>query len=593
MSVSKLITYCFFLCCIVACNNDDEGSGNNPNPPVTGNFADNFGSDINRTFLGRVININYTPIEGVSIVIGNTIATTDENGVFVINDAQVFERFAYVKAEKAGYIHGSRAVIPSTGTNKVTIMLLEEIVAQTINSGDATTVTLANGASLSLEGNFKKEDGSAYDGSVNVIMHLLDPTDDAMELQMPGMLYAENTLGEERMLQTMGMLAVELRGDNGEDLNLADGSTSEIKIPVAASLLANAPSTIPLWYFDETNGYWKEEGQATLIGNEYVGTVSHFSFWNADAEFPAANLCITITDENGNPLANQTTTLTHSNPDYLYPTTSGYTNDNGQVCGLIPLDELLELNVYNYDACGNSEIYTESIGPFSEDSNITVAIENTPDVITETVTATFNDCEGNPVTNGYVVLIYDGQLFYDTINDGTFELNIIRCSEDLEFSLEALNYNTNQTTGLLNFSFSTPTTNLGTLASCDAIERYITYQVDDHPIINYVTNLSTFYEGPGASIIVNHESELGYFSLDIFNSDGAGAQYNTLDHNIGFYFSDSNGDQPDPNNINIDITFNVATIAGIDNYLFTDIAFYGTYELDGVTHDIAGTIHVN
>ena len=120
-------------------------------------------------------------------------------------------------------------------------------------------------------------------------------------MQMPGMLYAENENGAERMLQTLGMLAVELRGSGGEDLNLAEGSTSEIKVPVDASLMSIAPNTIPLWYFDEVNGYWKEEGQATLQGNMYVGTVSHFSFWNCDIPTEAITLCVTATNEENVP----------------------------------------------------------------------------------------------------------------------------------------------------------------------------------------------------------------------------------------------------------------------------------------------------
>ena len=55
-----------------------------------------------------------------------------------------------------------------------------------------------------------------------------------------------------------------------------------MSIPVGSTQTSSAPAEIPLWYFDETNGVWKEEGKATLQGNEYVGEVSHFTFWNCD-----------------------------------------------------------------------------------------------------------------------------------------------------------------------------------------------------------------------------------------------------------------------------------------------------------------------
>ena len=386
-------------------------------------------------------------------------------------------------------------------------------------------------------------------------MHHLDPTDEAMENQMPGMLFAANATNEERMLQTLGMLAVELRGEGGEDLNLAEDTSAEITIPVDPSLISIAPPTIPLWSFDEFYGYWKEQGEATLVGNTYVGSVSHFSFWNLDAQFPAVQLCITLVNEDGTPLANQYTTLTHFNPEYLYPTSGGSTDDMGQVCGLVPQDEVLEFNVFNYDACGSASIHTESIGPFSEDSNITVTVmTDTPDVTTETITGIFNDCDGNPVTDGYVILNYGGQLFYENVSDGNFEISLIRCNDDLQFTVEAIDFNTTQTSTALTYTFNTPLTDLGTITACDAIQEFLTYQVDDHPVINYITNLFTIYEGPGGSIIAGHESELGFFSLDIFSSNGVG-QYNTQTDNISFFFQDENGDGISPNVPNADITF--------------------------------------
>jgi hypothetical protein len=64
---------------------------------------------------------------------------------------------------------------------------------------------------------------------------------------MPGMLYAQDADGEEQGIVTLGMLAVELRGAAGQDLNLMDGSTAKLMIPLDPSLIANAPATLPLW----------------------------------------------------------------------------------------------------------------------------------------------------------------------------------------------------------------------------------------------------------------------------------------------------------------------------------------------------------
>ncbi|WP_407556096.1 carboxypeptidase-like regulatory domain-containing protein [Winogradskyella sp. 4-2091] len=232
MKSNKVLLTILLLFCLSfnSCEKDDGNLGGDQQEIIPNTFSEYFGNTISRDFIGNVVDTNNNPIEGVTITIGNDIAITDNNGVFLIKDANVKERFGYIIADKTGYIHGSRSIIPSNGTNKVTIMLLEANIVGAVNSGNSETVSLTNGSSVSFDGNFIKEDGSTYSGSVDVIMHHLDPADEDMALQMPGMLYAQNEEGAERLLQTFGMLAVELRGSGGEELNLAEGSTSEIEI---------------------------------------------------------------------------------------------------------------------------------------------------------------------------------------------------------------------------------------------------------------------------------------------------------------------------------------------------------------------------
>jgi photosystem II stability/assembly factor-like uncharacterized protein len=68
---------------------------------------------------------------------------------------------------------------------------------------------------------------------------------------------------------------------------------------VPSSILANAPATIPLWYFDEEQGTWIEEGSATLQNGSYVGNVGHFSSWNADAPIQTSFLKGRVLCEDG------------------------------------------------------------------------------------------------------------------------------------------------------------------------------------------------------------------------------------------------------------------------------------------------------
>jgi len=130
-STLKLIALCFALMTITACQ-DEEANFiiNPPSQNIPDNFSDFFGDEISRDFLGSVVDINNNPIPNATVTIGNDTAMTDSNGVFIINNASVNERFGYIKVEKQGYIHGSRSVVPSN-----------EIIQKSINFDNTQKMT--------------------------------------------------------------------------------------------------------------------------------------------------------------------------------------------------------------------------------------------------------------------------------------------------------------------------------------------------------------------------------------------------------------------------------------------------------------------
>lgn len=469
----KYPLFALLLLILLSCENEPIFSSQSLEHNST-EFAENFGNEITRTFLGEIVDINNLPLADALVTIGNSIALTDSNGIFIIRDATVNERFGYIKANKAGYINASRTLVPSEGTNKVRIMMLPEIVTATISSGTQETVSLPSGASVTFEGNYIKDDGTTYSGNVNVIMYFLDPTDDNTQDQMPGMLYAADAQNEERMLQTFGMLAVELRGENGEDLNLAEESSAEITVPLDDSLIANAPNSIPLWYFDEVNGYWVEEGEAALQGNIYVGSVTHFSFWNCDIPAEAITLCVTVTDENNNTLNNLNVTITSN----TFGTRSGYTNQNGEVCGFVPSGETLELNLYSYDLCGENALYTETVGPFNTDSSITIIALDNSDIIHETVTGQAVNCDSELINNGYIIIGTEGFTSIEILNLGVFNTQITRCETTESFSVEAFDIDTNLQSNQEIYTFEDGNTNVGNIIVCNDLDEFISYTID-------------------------------------------------------------------------------------------------------------------
>ncbi|MDG2498959.1 MAG: carboxypeptidase-like regulatory domain-containing protein [Flavobacteriaceae bacterium] len=595
-----LIILTFF--CFISCSNEAPGDSVTPNttsPPTT--LLENFGNLTDSDFMGRVVDLQNNPVTGAMVQISNSTTDTDVNGIFIIRNAEIYEKFAYVKVEKAGFLHGSRSVVPTAGINKIQIMLLPQTVTQTVSSGTAVTVSLSNGAAVDLSGSYSNSDGSDYTGDVQVTLHLLNPIDDDMQQQMPGMLLAENLQNEARMLETLGMVAVELRSDTGEKLNLSEGTTATISVPLDPETLAGAPNEIPLWYFDEENGYWVEEGSATLQGTKYVGTVSHFSFWNCDIPTEYVNICMNITDTNNTPLSNIQVRIESE----FNGTGYGYTNDSGEVCGIIPANQTLNLQYFLYNICNNPEIpnSSETVGPFNQNTTLNVVLD-APIVedYLETITGIFNNCDGDAVVNGYVQgRIEDGQWFYSLVTDGVFEINVLSCNENASISITGYDYDTLQTTSEINYTLTSPETDLGTLSACDSVEEFIQFSIDDGEVEQIVFNVScTTYQSDFSGLYTldiggSNQNTCIYLSGALndnyVNFEGAyeyGNVWNSNTPSAGMAFVECQ-DISEENN---QIIFNL-TSYGNTTGEYIDINFGGAYEdYQGVPHTITGVIHV-
>jgi hypothetical protein len=122
-------------------------------------------------------------------------------------------------------------------------------------------------------------------------------------------MLAQRTDGSTSILYSYGILRVKLTGTNGEDLQVAPGKTAGLTVHIPEKQLATAPATIPLWFFDEETGVWKEEGEATRQGNKYVGTVKHFTDWNADDPKDRATIIGKVADCKGKPFLESTVDL--------------------------------------------------------------------------------------------------------------------------------------------------------------------------------------------------------------------------------------------------------------------------------------------
>lgn len=551
---------------VLGCDPDEASKNNSGGNDVTDEqFMENFGSAVSRDFIGQIVDANNDPIENATVKIGSSIVQTDVNGVFMIDGAQVHEKFAYIKASKAGFVDGSRALVPTSGKNNVKIMLLRSGALETVQSGEASEVSIYSGTKVKFDGAFEDENGVPYSGSVGVFMFHLTSSDEHLSELQPGMLYAETESGDEAVLQTFGMMNVELRGSGGQKLQIAEGHNAEITMRIDDSQLASAPNSIPLWHFDENAGWWKEEGSATRNGNYYVGEVSHFSWWNCDVSNQLVNLIIHVVDSNGASLQNATVFLTSPNSTSCIQAV----DSEGYVSGLVPANTALTASV-GFPYCGNwGYMLQQAVPPLSADGSVTIVVPAT-EYTSFNVTGKLVTCGGSPV-NGYVMIGVNGVggLYYAPAE---FDISVVTCEE-----LETFVVRTNAVNETL-FITTGETTNLGVLPYCSAATEYLVYKIDGQSANNYFSGINATFQNGQLSI----------------NSGGTeGLQITTSVTTPGIYDSDQFSLQYGGVTIPsaaMQQTYVLNKFGGVGDYI--DMVFYGTYTDFTGTHSLTGTAHV-
>ncbi|HRI25050.1 MAG TPA: hypothetical protein PLZ45_10250, partial [Ferruginibacter sp.] len=267
---------------------------------------------------------------GATVLVGSSTVITDKYGYFEAKNVQVIKEAAVVTATKAGYFKGIKTYIAKEGKAAFfRIKLIPKKTVGVITAAAGGTISQPNGLSIKLPagGIINALTNTAYTGTVNIAAYWINPAANDLNRIMPGDLRGINTEGALQLLQTFGMAAVELTGSSGELLQIADGQKATLTLPIPSSLSAAAPASIPLWYFDESKGLWKQEGSATKTGNTYVGDVSHFSFWNCDVPSNFVQFNCTLKNSSGDPLPYALVKITvvgTNNSRWGYTDSSGY-----------------------------------------------------------------------------------------------------------------------------------------------------------------------------------------------------------------------------------------------------------------------------
>jgi len=292
----KKLTFAFFFVFVFAaifsfqgCDSTSSDGGDDPNTPGTTNAG---------VLLGEVRGVSTygspSDLDGVTITIGSSSALSNSQGWFSVPSVPAGTR-VQVKFEKDGYVTTYKLVDVVVGQTTFVEATLSVIGTTTTVGTSGGTVNVNGGATVTFGSN-----AFSNGGAVDVEATYFSPTSSHFADAFPGDFTGRSTGGTEGTLESFGFMEINLTS-GGNTVNLASGQTATLSIPVPSGM-SNPPSTIPLWYYDEAAKIWKEQGSATLVGNQYVGTVTHFTSWNYDRFYDVSFITGRVVDIDGNPV---------------------------------------------------------------------------------------------------------------------------------------------------------------------------------------------------------------------------------------------------------------------------------------------------
>lgn len=461
--MKKVLLFLLSICAVLffaRCKKDDTIFGYNNAPVLTKtNLHGLITDEANQPILGATV----TTFVDMSLTADNT-TYTDENGVFSLSNVWVTNGVVRITVEKAGYL---TKVYNGQWQGEQSVFRIKMFQPQQAYIGGSIGGNIAIGtqASVTLPANsYVNAAGAPHTEAILVKTFYANPESPDFHHQMQGSNFVgTDASGTDQLLHSYGAISVELSDLSNNPLQLAPGSTATIRMNIPPSLQNNPPTTIPLWYFDNNKGKWVEEGSAQLVGNEYVGQVSHFTWWNCDVPIdPNTHISGTVYDCNNNPMPNI--------PISIGPLLV-FSDQNGNYRTAIASG--IDFNVWIDYITGSDSIFVPPVSP-GDDITLDLHVNCGSYII-----GTANDCVGNPVTNLFGIVSWGGEYWPTAFSNNNF-IFIVPVNMPIDIML----YN-----GAEYKSYSTSVTSLGTgdtlgigdIMICDISCNIVTQSLSEYP----------------------------------------------------------------------------------------------------------------
>lgn len=440
--------------------------------------------------MGATENDIGAPIEGVGITMGTNYTVSLDNGFFFFDQQSLNSEGTLLKASKIDFYDSYKMIQPVPNVNSLVVFqMISRKLITSFDNANGGVALLNQGASITFSPNsFVSESGQSYTGAVSVFARYIDPSDLInTENTIPSDLRSLSLDGDIGQILPVGIIQAEIEGANGIQLKLRPGATAEVSFPLAIGSDTDYPESVDLFFLNEENGYWQESGEGNFANAAYIAEVDHFSYWLVGNQAPKIELELTVLTTAGTPfqgnvsLSSNTYYCTMPDPNTTtcigWCCIPGIVNSNGDIFGGVPKDMEFQLNIWDRDGCGNSNIiYSEPLGPFSSDAQETVIV--TPSDYSQSykevqVSGNFINCDGDPVING--LMKADGR-YYALGFDGSFNLSFLVCDSKAEIEIEAFDFDAGKTYGVETIAIPDPDLNIINLNDteiCITLDEYI------------------------------------------------------------------------------------------------------------------------
>ncbi len=373
---------------------------------------------VNSCLTGHIMHNDRWVLKNATIHVGNTTTTSNKFGWFNFENIPMDAKGQLIKITKDGYYDQYKLIYPEVDKDPyISSILLFKSQQGNFQSSDGGLIT-GDKIKINFQPNsIVNNQNQTYDGEVIVYQSPINPDDENFDFITPGNLRSIDENGDNTILQSFAMSVIKLESTAGEPLNLKEGSSAQLTFTIPNTHLGEAPESIPLWYFDEDTGYWIEEGVASKQGSEYIGDVTHFSFWNCDVSRQAIKLSFRVVDSNDDPLRNSIVRVITS-AGLISNAVS--TDQNGYASGVVPGFINLDLIVYGINGdCDNSDRI--NLGSFSQDTDLgDIEVE---EAYLTTTKIRVVDCDGMPLPNTKIVVLSNFSTFNREYIEATSDSN--------------------------------------------------------------------------------------------------------------------------------------------------------------------------